>query len=71
MQTIAKLAAFEISTREDALSVTEVEIRARLIVRTSGTITAVDEVPIKSLIENVVGECVTMKSMGKVSEAAK
>jgi len=71
MKAVAKLAAFEISTREDVMSATEVEIHARLVVRNDGLITEVEEVPIKSLIETVVGECVTLQPMGKTKEVAE
>jgi hypothetical protein len=71
MRATTKLAAFEITTREDVMCATEVEIRARLAVRTDDLIVAVDEMSIKSLIENAVGECITMKPRGKVKEAAK
>ena len=71
MKAVAKLAAFEISTREDVMSATEVEIHARLVVRTDGLIMAVDVVPIKSIIETVVGECVTLNPRGKAKEVAE
>lgn len=71
MQAVTKLAAFEITTREDVMCATEVEIRARLVVRTYGLVAAVDEVPIKSAIEIVVGECITMKPKSKVKEVAE
>ena len=71
MQTNAKLAMFEITTREDVLCTTEVEIRARLIVKTEGLVAAVEEAPLKSLIENGVREWVRMEPKSKVKEAAE
>ena len=71
MQTDAKLAAFEITTREDVMHTTEVEIHARFIVRTDGLVAAVEEAPIKSLIENGVCEWVRMEPKSKGKGVAK
>lgn len=71
MQAVTKLAMFEIATREEVTRATEIEIRARLVARTDGLIVAVNEEPIKSSIEAVVGESVTMKPRGEVKEVAE
>lgn len=70
-QADTKLAAFELTTREEVSRATEIEIHARLVVRTDGLIEAVDETPIKSQIENVVGECITMKPKGEVGKSTR
>ena len=71
MKAVAKLAAFELTTREDVACATEIEIRARLVVRNDGLIVEVVEDSIKSLLENVVGNCVTMWPRGKAKEVAE
>lgn len=71
VKATTKLAAFEIATREDVTCATEIEIRARLLLRTDGLILAVDEVPIKNVIETVVGESLTVHPRGEVKEVNK
>lgn len=71
MQAVTKLSSFELTTLEEVMRATEVVIQARLTVTNDGLILAVDEAPIKSLLENIVGACVTMKPRGEAEEVAE